>query len=162
MMHAWVYLELSNGGFTLVDQADLPLVQDETWRHKRDGRHIYVFNGHGLRMHRVLLDAPDGMLVDHVNGNGLDNRRSNLRLCTQQENQRNRQHGLGVHSRFRGVTLHTKSGRWQAQIKVDGKSLYLGLFDDEREAARAYDAAAREHFGEFANPNFDVGQEVSA
>lgn len=162
LFRPWSYVELSNGGFALVDDADLCLVADRSWRHTRDGRSIYVVSSkppksavHTSRlMHRVILDAPSNRLVDHINGNGLDNRCSNLRLATRAQNSQNRQVHANGSPPFRGVTLHRQTGKWQAQLKTSGRSLYLGLFATPEAAARAYDSAARENFGEFSSLNF--------
>jgi hypothetical protein len=112
-------------------------------------------------MHRMVMDAPPDKLVDHINQNGLDNRRSNLRLATSAENQRNA-HGRGIHrgkpssSRFRGVS---RSGaKWSAHISVNGRNIRLGTFRDEEQAAKAYDAAARAYHKQFARTNFDDHQ----
>jgi hypothetical protein len=104
-------------------------------------------------MHRRILNPAPGKVVDHFNGNRKDNRRSNLRECTQAENRRNTRKSRGT-SRFKGVSWHCQMGKWQAKICHNGKSIHLGLFDDEVEAARACDKAAREFFGAFACLNF--------
>jgi len=101
-------------------------------------------------MHRQIMQAPKGTDVDHVNHDTLKNVRSNLRVCTRSQHHANRKKGLGFTSRFKGVGWASKSSKWQARIKKDGKEANLGYFDDERDAARAYNRAAREHFGEFA------------
>ena len=106
-------------------------------------------------MHRVILGVVDSsLLVDHANGNPFDNRRSNLRVASSSSNQQNRQNYAQGHSRFKGVTLHKQTGKWMAQIKVDGSNKYLGLFDDDLAAAVTYDQAATQLFGEFASVNF--------
>lgn len=122
-----------------------------------------------VRMHRQILGVIGDIEVDHRNGDGLDNRRANLRTATAQENQRNRTHKpAGSSSRFHGVRWHAKSGKWEARI-ADGertangcaKNRFLGHFASETEAALAYDAAARVSFGDFASLNFPdmaVGQ----
>lgn len=104
-------------------------------------------------MHRLIVDAPEGVSVDHKNGNSLDNRRSNLRIAGQSNNMAAADFPPG-RSGFRGVHWNSRAGRWHAQVKVNQKKIGLGLFDDPVKAARAYDAAAIEAFGEFANPNF--------
>lgn len=158
---------LANGrGVALVDDEDAPLVADHRWWRKGRGREAYAYtsvpeNG-GLRwllMHRVILNAPAAMQVDHINGDGLDNRRANLRLCTFAENRRNSR-ALGGHSRFKGVSR--KNGKWCAQIRVAERQVHLGYFRVEAAAAAAYDAAAREHFGEFARLNFPKEGEQKA
>jgi hypothetical protein len=109
-------------------------------------------------MHRVIMDANAGMEVDHEKHRPLpekvvDNRKANLRVCTTQQNQANRRPNRGCTSAFKGVSLLKREGKWRAQITVDGRNRYLGRFTDEFAAARAYDAAALEHFGEFAHTN---------
>jgi len=105
-------------------------------------------------MHREMMNAPAGMLVDHRNGDNLDNRRSNLRLATPTENSCNRRKKTGGSSRYKGVTFNRRSGKWFARIRIHGKCIFLGTFESEVEAARAYDAAAKKYHGEFACLNF--------
>jgi hypothetical protein len=109
-----------------------------------------------IPLHRAIINAPKGLYVDHINGDTLDNRRANLRIATNSQNQANRiRLKSGTSSRYRGVTWNKASQKWQAGIKCNLKSTHLGLFESEEEAARAYDRAAREMFGSFARPNFE-------
>jgi len=101
-----------------------------------------------FRMHRELLRPPTGMTVDHINGNGLDNRRSNLRLASYSQNQQNKKSKIHS-SQFKGVSWHKKKKKWEGRIRL-GRLRHLGYFASEMEAALAYDAAALESFGEFA------------
>lgn len=105
-------------------------------------------------MHRQVLDVHDGsgphLYVDHINGNRADNRRSNLRLATKAENMRNRGRTKANTSGFKGVSYHAQSSKWRAYIKTNYKQLYLGLFEDPREAAKAYNEAALMLHGDFA------------
>lgn len=108
-----------------------------------------------VAMHRAIASPAPGMEVDHINGDGLDNRRANLRVCTKSQNQRGqRVQGRNKTSVFKGVCWLKDRSRWGAHIKVSRKSVYLGTFKSEIDAALAYDAAARTYFGEFARPNF--------
>lgn len=113
--------------------------------------------GRFYRVHRLIFLMVHGWLperIDHRDRNKLNNRIENLRPCTQKGNNGNS--GLHRHntSGFRGVSLNSRSGKWHAQIKINGKQTYLGRFESPEEAARRYDAAAREHFGEFATVNY--------
>lgn len=163
-------IPLTRGFFALVSPEDFECVAAfkwQSWFRKSKPSEVYATrtfkkNGkHGrIWMHRFIVGAESGEFVDHRNGNGLDNRRGNLRRCTNQENQRNvvrspRQKRGG----FKGV--RPSNGRWAAYIRAgkrgnDGKSktLHLGTFDEQVDAARAYDAAALKYFGEFASLNF--------
>jgi len=103
-------------------------------------------------MHRFVVDCPRGFEVDHINGDGLDNRASNLRLCSHGQNLANMRRNRGG-SRYRGVSWHGASGKWRAQLSVDGRRMSLGVYDCEADAAIAYNAAALNRYGEFANLN---------
>jgi len=107
-----------------------------------------------LYLHRVILDAKKGQFVDHVDGDGLNNTRKNLRLCTHIENSRNK--GLTVKntSGFKGVYWYKPLAKWQSYITNAGKRLHLGYFKDKKEAARSYDEAAKRLHGVFARLNF--------
>jgi hypothetical protein len=106
-------------------------------------------------LHRYILNAPPGQQVDHEDGDGLNCTRENMRLATHAQNQ----HNAGSHrdsrtSRYRGVSFHKKTGKWRVQLMVNRRRIPFPLFVSEEEAARAYDRAALEHFGEFARLNF--------
>lgn len=106
-----------------------------------------------LFMHRVITSAQPGMDVDHINGNGLDNRKINLRVCTRSQNLQNKPRRPGT-SRFKGVYWNTRDLVWRAYISVNRSVTSLGQFRDEVEAAKTYDAAALKHFGPQARLNF--------
>lgn len=109
-------------------------------------------------MHAVLLGTRGTkIVVDHCNGNGLDNRRANLRRATREQNARNTTKPIRGASRFHGVSLTRQRKNWRAQIRIDGKRVHLGEFKTEELAARAYDEASRKHHGEFARLNFPTG-----
>lgn len=154
-----VELPLSRGLVAIVD-ADDPL---EPWSWKwyaHSGGHCIFYaarraysDGKGalIYLHRFLLDAPEGLQVDHVNHNGLDNRRANLRLATPSRNTQNQSGLLSTNtSGYRGVFRYKLVGRWRAGIRLDGSTRHLGYFDTPEEAARTFDRAAVEMFGEFA------------
>ena len=152
---------VNDRGVLVVDDCDYPMMSGFRWRAKPDKHRLYACKGQHRdgdwdTAHRLVLAAPAGFVVDHLNGDGLDCRRENLRLATLSENAQNRAAGGNrtSTSRYLGVSWRTAKHRWIAQICVQGRGLYLGLYDSEEAAARAYDRAAREHFGSLAHVNF--------
>jgi HNH endonuclease/AP2 domain-containing protein len=103
-----------------------------------------------IYMHREIMQAPDGIDVDHVDGNRLNNRRSNLRLATHQQNTFNKGPHRNNTSGIKGVSWHKRLKKWQVQLNVNGKRVGLGYFSEKAEAAKAYERAARKHHGVFA------------
>lgn len=142
----------------LVDKKDEHLLSANAWRLCRGyvQRHRPAKGGE-IMLHRMILSCPKGFFVDHKNGNKLDNRRENLRLATPSQSVANTAACVDGSSNYKGVTLHRKKGKWQAQIGFRGRSRYLGLHHTQLGAALAYDKAARKIFGEFAKPNFPAG-----
>lgn len=154
------FLMLGYERFSLVDLDTLPLLEEHLWQFHTGG---YAFAVHWINqrrvafyLHRLITNAPKGSEVDHINRNKLDNRFCNLRLCTSQNNSWNAKKTTrqDATSRFKGVTLNRPVGSWIAKVKMNYKSVNLGSFRTEIEAARAYDAWARKNFGEFAACNF--------
>ncbi len=106
-------------------------------------------------MHREIIKAPDNLFVDHINLNGLDNRKANLRLATKIQNSRNTpKMKRKTSSKYKGVSYQKRDRIWRAKIKINRRDKHLGSFRDEIDAAEAYDKAAHKYFGEFARPNF--------
>lgn len=144
------YITLTRGLHALVDAEDYEWLKDYKWHatHPSTSGTIYASRRDGARttmlMHREIMNPPKGMVVDHKNGNGLDNRRCNLRICPQRDNIHHSRKHCGTRSRFIGV--YPVGDKWKAVVARE----YLGLFDDEVEAAKARDRRAREVFGEFA------------
>ena len=156
-------IPLTQGKVAIVDDEDAHFAEKK-WYAARQGHHFYAQRNSTkgqerttVRLHREILAAPGGVLVDHKNDNGLDCRRENLRLCTTSQNQMKRKNRKGHSSRFKGVCWHRAHRKWIAQIQTPRGKKHLGLFENEIEAAAAYDGAAVEFFGEFARPNFPPG-----
>lgn len=153
-------LMLAGGLVVLFDAEDADLVHRYVWTRYRGGNTHYARTSNilqnekrGLRMHRLILDAGPNEFVDHRNGNGLDNQRSNLRLATRAQNGMNRAPNRNTSSRHKGVCWYKRTGTWIAYITIDGKRTTLGYYSTEAEAAAAYDVAAAEAFGEYARLN---------
>ena len=150
------------GLYAIVDAEDFDRVSELRWHATRGGRdnkyyaRAYTPTGR-VYLHRYILGVfGRGVDVDHVNRNGLDCSRKNLRACTRSQNNKNRHRISDVTSRYRGVCFNSVCRKWQAQIASGGRNRYLGIFTDEREAATAWDRAATVLHGEFACLNFPV------
>jgi len=157
-------IPLTQGKFAIVDADDYHRLVNYEWRCSMDGDSFYAFRRQGRKarkilMHRQIMRAPKGLVVDHIDRNGLNNRKSNLRLCTPAQNARNRGPNRNSSSRYKGVSWKKDCNKWYVRIKYEGRSVYLGRYDDETEAATAYDRKAQELFGEFAYLNFAKGRE---
>ena len=153
-------IPLMHGLYAIVDAADYEWLSQYRWvlwGAGYAGRHA---PGKTILMHREIMQAPAGMVVDHINGNRLDNRRCNLRICTRPQNVRNAAKRSGCLSQYKGVSFDRKMNQWFATIWFEGRSIALGHYHDEADAARAYDRAAVELFGEYAWLNFP--QEIEA
>jgi hypothetical protein len=148
------YIPLTQGQIAVVDAEDFEKLSRYKWFAIRGHHTFYVATRDKtthriILMHRVIMQAPDGMVVDHVDGNGLNNCRSNLRICTQKQNTYNSR-PKGGKSGFKGVDYDKGTGKCRAYICHQGKRIPLGVFDSEIEAARARDRKARELQGEHA------------
>lgn len=149
-------IPLKNGLVACVDLEDVPLVSSNGWvlDDTKPNWYVHTCTGRGknrktLRLHRLIMQPPDDKLVDHIDGNGLNNRKSNLRICTDRQNSANSRKIANKTSKYKGV-FRRESGRWRAAIRVNGKLINIGTFTDEMEAARAYNAMAVLYFGSFA------------
>lgn len=160
-------VKCSAGRIALVDDADYDLVSQYTWTSGNYPTTYPIINGKvtAIGMHQLILGIV-GMwpqvVCDHRNRNKYDNQRQNLRLTSQSRNLANMRKHRNATSKYKGVSWHSKARKWVVQIQCDERHEYLGLFSDEEEAARVYDSAARERFGEFARVNFPQGDEVCA
>jgi len=154
---------LTQGFFAIVDDADFESANKYKWgaRINRETGTVYaqrqIRNGlskETILLHRFISAAQGNFEVDHKNGNGLDNRRENLRVCTKVNNIRNQRKQKNNSTGFKGVSWDKPMKKFRAQITVSYKRIHLGYFDSAEDASRAYDAAARKYFGEFARTNF--------
>ena len=137
----------------LVDDEDFERINKWRWHVNSSGYAVRKDYNNGKKttlMHRVVLNAPDGMDVDHINHNTLDNQKSNIRICTNNENMRNRKTPKHNTSGYKGVVLDSDRVKWKAVVA----NRIIGRFDTKEDAARAYNKKAKEQFGEFAKPNF--------
>lgn len=155
-------IPLNHGEFyALVDDEDYKYLSRWTWQaSSRRGRFVAYAertdwnNGkqRRIKMHREIMKALPGVQIDHINGNGLDNRKSNLRLCTHSQNQGNRGPNRKSKTGFKGVRLHTYKDTkfWTVEFQFNKEKIYLGTFSTPRDAATAYNIKAKELWGEFA------------
>ena len=155
-------IPLSKGGkykgtfFALVDDEDFEKVNVFNWSVMKNDNTYYamrVLKGKAILMHRMVINTPSKMQTDHIDGDGLNNQKKNLRICTVAENSRNRRLSGKNTSGFRGVAWIKKDKRWRAMIKFDNKSIWLGQFTNKIEAAEAYNKAREKYYGDFAKLN---------
>ncbi len=148
-------IQLTQNKFALVDDKDYVLVSQYNWYYNNGYAKTY-HKGKRIRMHRLILNASKRQQVDHRDRNGLDNRRSNLRICTIQENNRNVGLRKDNTSGYKGVSLDKTTGHWKPLVYVNGEAKTFGQFKDKHHAALAYDLWATFFHGEFASTNFNV------
>jgi hypothetical protein len=158
------FIPLSKGYEAVIDAVDVGLVDGRNWtalvanNARGDVRTVYAMHKATMRdgvsittmLHRAVLGATAGQFVDHIDGNGLNNRRCNLRFATKAQNGANSGVRVNNTSGFKGVSLHRKTGKWRGRIWVHGKCLDLGLHPTKETAAEAYAKASAMHNGEFA------------
>ena len=155
-------IKLTQGKIAIVDKEDFEWLGEFKWS-AFTAHGIYyaqTWNPKSLRlirgvgrytfMHRLILNCKKGEIVDHINHNGLDNRRSNLRIVTIQQNAMNSRPRKGGTSKYKGVCLSKRDNRWQAKIKFNKNTIWLGSYASEVDAAKAYNQAALKYFGEYA------------
>lgn len=156
-------IKLTQGQVALVDDEDFEYLNQFKWYAQKDNNTFYAgtnTSGKGdlkrkvIWMHRVLLNVTDSkILVDHIDHNGLNNQKSNIRVATYAQNSRNKRPCKNTSSKYKGVT-YRRLNKWEASIRLFKKYKYIGIFSTEIEAAKAYDEMAKLHYGEFACLNF--------
>lgn len=154
-----VKIPLTKGHFAIIDREDLPRVANHSWYTKESNRTCYAksrVSGKLVSMHRFIFELSDpSKQVDHIDGNGLNNTRANLRLCNKNENAWNMRNDKSTTSSvYRGVSFNKRRQKWHARIKTFSKDFHIGFFTDETAAAVAWDAKAKELHREFAILNF--------
>lgn len=149
-------IKLTRGMVAVVCDCHVHLVNSQSWRaveSHHNGR-WYARNSKGVSMHSVIHPVPSGAVTDHIDKNSLNNQCSNLRTASLSQNMFNRTMTKANKTGYKGVTFSVRDNRWRAHIGIGGKRISLGDFKDPKEAAKAYDAAAKTMHGEFAALNF--------
>lgn len=154
---------LTQEKFALVDEEDFEYLNQWKWHFCKSGyavRNCWPEGKSGvcktIRMHRVIMNTPRHLQVDHINGNRLDNRKINLRNCTQAQNAMNKGADSKTNRPYKGVSwweYNGRPGKWIAQIRHNRKSIHIGVYKSANEAALAYNIKAKELFGEYARLN---------
>lgn len=159
-----IKISLTQGKFALIDDKDFTLINSYKWyAQNNSGYTFYAIHRYQdkqtkksiyIKMHRLIMNPQDNEEIDHIDSDGLNNQKFNLRICTSQQNNMNRKKLKSCSSKFKGVYWKKQYKKWCSRIKINNKFKHLGYFDNEIEAAKTYDAAARKYFGEFARLNF--------
>ena len=160
------HIKLTQNKVALVDDSDYEWLNQWKWYALKGRTTYYAYReinlGSGTRenrkrtstsIHQMIMNTPTGQQVDHINHNGLDNRKANLRICTSMQNSQNARKRKGCTSKYKGVYWASQIKRWRARIQHKKQVVALGCYKTEIEAARVYDKNAKELFGEFANTN---------
>lgn len=152
-------IQLTQGKFALVDDEDFEFLNQWKWYAIKARTTFYAVRNVGrspfqkrVWMHRAIMNTPAEMDTDHRDNNGLNNQRENLRVCTNTQNQANKNKQTNNTSGYKGVFWNNE--KWQARISIEGKKIHLGHFTNVEDAARAYDNAAKNIYGEYARTNF--------
>jgi len=152
---------LTQGKVAIVDDSDFEYLNQFKWHVNKQGNTYYVirYKRTSLKkrvyesMHRLIMKPDKGFVIDHLDGNGLNNQRNNIRICTVSQNSMNRNKTVKNKSGFKGVIWWERNSTWKAEIRLNKKKIYLGYYENIIDAARAYNAAAQKYHGEFANIN---------
>lgn len=154
-------IKLTQGKVALVDDIDFGALSKYSWHYNIHGYAKSRIKKDGIwklyYLHRLVMDAKKGEYVDHINSDKLDNRRCNLRICTNQQNASSAKLGKNNITGFKGITWDKSMEKWKAKIMFNWKTIHIGAFDTKIDAAKAYDKAALKYFGEFAKTNKSMG-----
>lgn len=150
-------IQLTKGYFTIVDDDDYDYIMQWKWHVNDSSIHPYAMRNsitedgkrHHIMMHRIINRTPDGFDTDHINGNGLDNRKINLRTATRSQNMMNRKPNKNCSSKFKGVYWHGQHQKWASSISINKKRTHIGLFLNENDAAKAYEKRSILEFSNF-------------
>jgi hypothetical protein len=140
----------------LIDEEDFKIISKNKWYLKKVKSKIYASNNKGKDAHTLILGKKKGFEIDHINGDGLDNRKINLRFVTHSQNMMNSVKRNGTTSKFKGVSWSKYHKKWKADIYNAGKTKFLGYFDSEEEASKCYDKEAEKYYGKYSNLNKDL------
>ena len=150
-------IKLTQGKYAIIDDSSFGLVSQYKWHfHITNGKMGYprtMIAGKKIRLHTLLMKNPKGTYADHVNGNTLDNRRENLRICTPSESNANLSKRVGCSSKYKGISFDKERDKWQVRVYFKKKKVFFKRVNTEIEAARLYDLIARKIFGKFAKTN---------
>jgi hypothetical protein len=161
--YAFRKIPLTQGKYAIVDPEDYEKLAKYKWYAKKNDRRFYAgrtVKRKDVQMHHAILKPPEGKFIDHINHNGLDNRKANLRFATRQQNGWNKYKQEGNYSsQYKGVERVKSENKWRARITCNGRVIFIGYFKDEKAAAMAYDAKAKKLFGDYAAPNLPSSKE---
>ncbi|MGA2915999.1 MAG: AP2 domain-containing protein [Sedimentisphaerales bacterium] len=158
-------IKLTKGKFAKVDPEDYHKLAQYDWhleesKNRKNCYAVQYEDSRYVKMHRVIMNAPAGKIVDHINGDGLDNTKRNLRIATYAQNSYNKRLKKKGTSKYKGVYFYKQTNKWASHINYNNKRLHLGYFDNEQDAARAYDNAAKIYHGDFAVLNFPDDSQI--
>ena len=160
-------IKLTKGFVAFIDDEDFERVNAFKWCVRIKSNTQYAIRGVSIggrktktiTMHQFITNSGIGFVTDHIDRNGLNNQKYNLRVCTQSQNCMNRKTNYGS-SIYKGVNFNKRLQKWVSYIRFDKKLIHLGCFEDEKIAAKTYDLAAIKYFGEFANINFSCNDQL--
>jgi len=149
-----IKISINQGKVIIIDDDDFDRISKYHWIVCKTGYVKTVVNYETIILHRFIMNAKKGQQLDHVNGDTLDNRKENLRFCSTSQNLANRKRFINNRSGYKGVDWRPIEKKFRARLSINKRAIHLGYFSDPKDAAFAYDRAAKEYFGSFARINF--------